>query len=708
MSRTRPVEGPTISLFPFLAVLLCTMGALLVLLVLFSRSARDGADAAPSADVAEMELAKESLGWRLGQLAGVRDRTASDLAAARLQLAGVEEHTRELTDELEKLERLLAQLASGTPRPTDADLAALEARLKNARESLDKARAEQKTKPAAYAVVPYVGKNGTHRRPLYIECSLDGVFLQPEGVRLSPGDFEGPPGPGNPLASALRAAREHIAKSPTASADPAAQPYPLLLVRPSGVMAYYAAREAIQSWGSDFGYQLIDEDWTLTFPPRDPALADVEKRAIEESRQRLAWLAEVRPVKVARPAQQYRAATSRGGVVAEGGPSVLGDQSRFDWKNQQAAAGGANGSSLGAGGGTGSGFGAGGNAGDGAGVGGHGGYGRGGGGPGDGIGPGRPLMAGGASGGAGDGDRGFGSGGDVILGRGAGSATGQLGAGGGPAAAAQGQAAMQGNAGQGGPDTGSAGPGGAGGPASGATGTGRYAKGSTFGGGGGGDGDGDGDSGGTGGGGGSVSMNVAGAQAGASGAGGGAASGSSAPQGMTAAGGPPMPGLMQSGAQAGGQVGGGQQAASRTSSSSGSISIAQARGKNWASLATQDRPIPLTRPIHIECALDEFRMLDDSGRRIRSRIPLDGDTAAAIDPLVKAVHARVAEWGLAGDRMYWKPQLVLSATADGRSRRDDLERLLTDSGLDTRHNGHQDEIRNLPPVQRTSYLHEDR
>ena len=246
MSRARPVDGPTISLFPFLAVLLCTMGALLVLLVLFSRSAKDGGQA--EADVAELELAKESLAWRLEQLRGVRDRTADDLAKARLQLAGTEEHTRELTDELERLEKLHAELVAsgaGANKP-DADLAALEAKLKSARESLDKSRAEMATKPPAYAVVPYVGKNGTHRRPLYIECCIDGVFLQPEGIRLNPSDFEGPPGPGNPLASALRAAREHIAKTTPANSDPAAQPYPLLLVRPSGVMAYYVAREAIQ------------------------------------------------------------------------------------------------------------------------------------------------------------------------------------------------------------------------------------------------------------------------------------------------------------------------------------------------------------------------------------------------------------------------------------------------------------------------------
>ena len=696
MSRRGSVAGPTISLFPFLAVLLCTMGALLVLLVLFSRSVREGASADSGAEVADLELLKESLGWRLEQLAGVRERTVADLSAARLQLAGVEEHARALTDELEKLERTLAEAEASGPIAPGADLTALEERLKSARESLDKARAEKQSKPPAYAVVPYVGVNGTHRRPLYIECSLDGVFLQPEGVRLSPGDFEGPPGPGNPLACALRAAREHIARSPGASADPAAQPYPLLLVRPSGVMAYYAAREAIQSWGSDFGYQLIDEDWTLAFPPRDPALAEVEKRAIDEARQRLAWLAEVRPAKVARPAQQYRAATTRGGVVAEGGPSVLGDQSRFEWKNQQAARG-PGGDALGTGGGGGSG--PGGGSADGAG-----------GVSGGGAGPGRPLAAGAPATDA-AGEPAFGAGGagagDPILGSHAGGANaGGVHGGGGHA---DGGYAGGGAGGAGGTQpgraggTGGEGVQGAGGTASAAArgGTaagGRAAQGSTSGGG----SDGGDASGGSGGGGGSVSMSVPGSPAAGGGsAGGGATAGAAAAGQASAAGGAAMPGLRQQGGQGG-------QAPAGASSASASIAIAQARGKNWASLATQDRPIPLTRPIQVECTLNEFRLLDDRGRAVRSRIPVDGDTAAAIDPLVKAIHARVAEWGLAGDRMYWKPMLVLSATPDGRSRRDDLERLLADSGLDTRHDGQQDEVRNLPPVQRTSFLHEER
>ena len=344
MSRRRAPFGPTISLFPFLAVLLCTMGALLVLLVLFSRSAQQADDAAAveaaRRQAEELELARDELGWRLDQLRGVRDRTAEELAKARMQLAGIEDDARALVDELDTLERMAAALESPEADAGDDAVDALEARLAAARAALDEARERAADKPPAYAVVPYEGPAGTHRRPLYIECCIDGVFLQPEGIRLGPGDFEGPPGPGNPLASALRAAREHIASQPGESGDPAAQPYPLLLVRPSGVMAYYAARESLQSWGSDFGYQFVDEDWVLTFPPADPALAEAEMRAIEEARRRLEWLAQARPRQRSKPAVQYRASSARGGVVAVGGPSVLGDQSRWDWTEEQAAAAG--------------------------------------------------------------------------------------------------------------------------------------------------------------------------------------------------------------------------------------------------------------------------------------------------------------------------------------------------------------------------------
>jgi hypothetical protein len=710
MSRNRNAEAPTISLFPFLAVLLCTMGALLVLLVLFSRSASMGQqNAATAAVVEELELAKENVSWRLNQLAGVRDRTAEDLAKARMQLAGVEENSRELTDELERILRTAKELEgdAGSRQATEAELAALEERLKNARESLDKARADQAQKPAAYAVVPYVGVNGTHRRPLYIECCIDGVFLQPEGIRLNPSDFEGPPGPGNPLACALRAAREHLARNSANSGDPAAQPYPLLLIRPSGVMAYYAARESIASWGSEFGYQLIDEDWTLAFPPGDPALKEIELRAVEESRRRLQWLAENRPAPPPKPKQQYRAATTRGGVVADGGPSVLGDQSRYNWTEQQAAAAtpsggrGAGGSIFGSGGGRGAAGGPDGSAGQVAGSSGA----EGGAGSGEPTGPGRPLNSSGG-GAAGDGENGSGSG-DAILGRtgsswqggpggpAAGSGTGGGGGGSSPAGSGQpdGQAGTgnpQGNSVEGGRPAGATSrfgqdrpAGGAGSPADSAGGAeSRYGGPSKFG---------------------TDRPGEAGSPGGTSA---GDTSGSTASAGGTSAagggggGGAEMPGMLK----AGGTAGGSSSASASSQDAAQAGAMAKTRGKNWASLATQDRPIPLTRPIRVECSLHEIRITDDLGRRIETRIPVAGDTVSAIDPFVRAIHTKVEGWGIAGDRMYWKPELVLTASADGQSRMDDLERLLADSGLDTRAMGRDNKIHPLPPVQRAAFF----
>ena len=693
MSRARGQSGPTISLFPFLAVLLCTMGSLLVVLVIFSRSAKKAGQAAAEearaqavlaqqAERGELELAREELGWRVQQLREVRDRTADALAKARMQLAGTEDDARKLADELDALGHAAEALEKGSgDEAAQEAILDLERRLAEATKALDEAKDGLAAKPPAYAVVPYEGKNATHRRPLYIECCIDGVFLQPEGIRLGPADFEGPPGPGNPLASALRAAREHIARSPGESGDPRVQPYPLLLVRPSGVMAYYAARESIQSWGSEFGYQFIDEEWTLNYPPRDPVLADAETRAIEEARRRLEWLAQVRPVKPSKPATQYRAATTRGGVVSNSGPSVLGDQSRFDWTEERAGGGGAGS-------------------------------------------PGRGFNASGTGSAHGDG-----VGGDAILGnRGTGQrggqATGAVGGGAGGGSSAAGEYAAVGSR-YAGPSKFYS--------STGSDGTGAAAGAGTCSG----AGDGAGDGAGTGDGAGKASAGSSteggpgksggqgdtGQTASAAGQGGGAASGGTSNGGQgqggqgqgsqSAAGsaggaggapaasggagsagggsGPAMPGLHQPGgaASAGGMSG-----------ASAGASLAGKRGSNWASLATQDNPVPLTRPIRLECAGSEFRILGEGGR-VESRIPIGTNTVDSIDPLVREVHAAVGRWGLAGDRMYWKPELVLVATPDGVGRRDDLERLLADSGIDTRRSEAREKVRYLPPVQRT-------
>jgi hypothetical protein len=343
----RPVEpvAPGISLFPFLAVLLCTMGALIVVLVVLNRHSRMHAEAvsaegkkAQASKLAAMrasaEQRRDDLNWQIGHLRESRDKTQTDLDRERLRLSGIEEHRRQLEAKLREIQQALAQFdnpQSANSAQEEVEVAQLKKQVEQARADLEKARLDAAGRAQAYSVVPYDGPYRTRRRPIYIECTSDRVVIQPEGIELTSADFSGPMGPGNPLASAVRAARDHLA---ALAADPKStdgEPYPLFLVRPDGIEAYYAARAAMQSWGADFGYQTIDRDWKLEFPPSDSGLAHVEQQAVAEARERLQWLAQASPDRYG-PGGELRDSGEKvsyrvsplGGLIREGGPSLHG------------------------------------------------------------------------------------------------------------------------------------------------------------------------------------------------------------------------------------------------------------------------------------------------------------------------------------------------------------------------------------------------
>ncbi len=290
-------SGPGISLFPFLAVLICTMGALVPLLLAMMHTARVQAEAAAVAKAreaaakhsAELQTRREDVQWRIEQLKSSRKQTQSQLADARLDLGHLEDHSRRLRAELERYQNTVAELENieNTDRQKngqlEAELQQLHQQIDTARQQVDQARKEAASRPRSFAVVPYEGPNQTRRRPIYLECLADAVVIQPEGIRLTTADFEGPMGPGNPLAAALRAAREQLLAE--RQFDPqAGEPYPLLLVRPEGIAAYYIAREAMKLWGCDFGYELVGDDWKLAYPPPNPRLVGVISEAIASAR----------------------------------------------------------------------------------------------------------------------------------------------------------------------------------------------------------------------------------------------------------------------------------------------------------------------------------------------------------------------------------------------------------------------------------------
>jgi hypothetical protein len=493
------------------------------------------------------------------------------------------------------------------------------------------------------------------RRPIYIECTKDAVTIYPEGIRLTANDFDGPLRSGNPLAAAIRAAREELnARAAAAGVTDLPDPYPLIIVRPDGAYAYSAALSAISSWDADFGYEFVDEDWKLEYPDPDPRLDQIMRHAVEQARQRQAMLAKAAP-------RQYGSRLALGsgeggggdggggmgggfeGVAHPGGDGDrIGDHSGENWMQ---AGGGQNG-------GTGS------NAETGGGQAGGGRY-----------------AATGANGMSTSGQGGTGGGAP-------GNFSGQPGAGG---AEANNQTTTTGQQQPGGQAGGNMMAGAAGG--SGAAGTqpgqgvagGTEASGSTtptggktFGG---------------------ANSPTGAATSQAASAGGAASSNATAASGAAgAAGGSPS-----DGGAAGGASGGASGSGASGGASGGAInytpgqtaSAANARGANWANEAASRRSSAISRPIRVVVKTEQIDVMpaNQGGSGPAGQptpISFHQPTDRVLDQLAASVKDRMAEWGQAGHNMYWRPTLLLQVEPGAEQHAIRLNDLLRDSGIDVK------------------------
>ncbi|HJQ80098.1 MAG TPA: hypothetical protein VJ828_09090 [Lacipirellulaceae bacterium] len=310
MSRAKPADNSaTVSLFPFLAVLLCTMGALLVVLVAVSRTAREHAlrseDTAKDSETApdlKTAQSRDQIKAFESFIAVMRGGAEKNLREDEKRMSHLEAHMRELHERLKALHLAAAELAALEDEHYDdheqaqRELERLEKLIADTRSSIESLKEEAGTRKKSYALVPCEGPNRTFRRPIYIECRGGELILQPEGVRITLDDLRPPLGAGNPLAAALRAAREHYAQqTPSKERNRDTEPYALLIVRPSGAAMNHRAQEAIRAADLDFGYELFEEDSEVQYEPPDPQLALVEEQAIQHARIRQEALAAAAP-----------------------------------------------------------------------------------------------------------------------------------------------------------------------------------------------------------------------------------------------------------------------------------------------------------------------------------------------------------------------------------------------------------------------------
>ncbi len=277
------------ALFPFLAVMVCTIGALVFILTIAVTQASQSAKAELQEVRDELQAKHDYVEVATEELLAQRADIQKKLDRARNSLAHLEDHIQRTIDEIEKIKSAIEKTASDEQLSSDAEeqkqkVAVLQEELEKLQTQLTEKIEERKTGRPAFSIIPYAGPNGTSRRPIYLECTAKGVILQPEGILLTLDDLKPPHGPGNPLDAALRKTRSELQKFEGSSQM--ASPYPLLLVRPDGIAAYALARSAMNAWDDQHGYELIEAELPLAFPESLPGLKEELDRTIADARRR--------------------------------------------------------------------------------------------------------------------------------------------------------------------------------------------------------------------------------------------------------------------------------------------------------------------------------------------------------------------------------------------------------------------------------------
>lgn len=684
MRRRAKKENVGVALFPFLAVLICTMGALIVLLVMNVQQAsveaktiaaqQAKANEPDPADVKKQQEALEEARWRQEVLEQQRKERQDKLQEARLALSHLEDHIRRLNAKGKELMELLEKVKAGK-QSKEQDLEAARQELAKIKDELAKKKDElaKKKKDATaaekwYALIPYDGPNGTRRMPIYIECVAEGIVIQPEGVLLTPDDFQGEPSPGNPLDAALRTKREYIMK---ATGGKAVEPYPLIVVRPSGVISYGAARSCMRFWEDEFGYELIAEDKKLDFGPRDPNLDQIMSREIAQARKRQAVMATAMP-------RKYREESPRS-FAPEDIPEVQRRREAMAG-NGVGNGGGGNGFGTGSGGTSAGGIGSSGTGPGGSGLSGSGGTGA------------RGASSGGMAGMSGSGTGPYGSGGNSFASQdpggvagtgGTGAGTGGSG-GTGPGGAGAGGSNPGGTANSGNPGSGKAGSPRLTQPNQGGNspGAGSYADGTQGG---------TSESGGTSrpGSAGSQNNNQANAGGGTSSSGGASGGSSGGTSGGTPGGGGST--SSSSGGQSMPNIGVTTGSADKSSPSGSQRSgqgrggsNKQAKGKNWGLPEAQRHISGVTRPIGVTILKDKLILQPERVDQRRPQvIPLSPEMSAKeLETLVNGVQRHMRSWGIALDGGYWRPALSAEVQPGAEDRFAELQSALQGSGIE--------------------------
>ena len=287
-----------VSTFPFLAVLLCTMGSLILLLLVMDKKAKKAAlekayenawnqskALQAKADADEKNTEADKKAWiklkseQHNDLLKKESALEQEIILLKNELALIEKGNQRsninissedltekelaLSSEKSKLYSLVKKLES---EKTTADknlketkdltekIVSMELILKELKASIDKSK-------FAYSIVPYFGKNGLNRKPLYIECNENGILLFPDKTLIPSNDES------DNLKTELLNRTSQLREFLLQTLGPKdSTPYLMILVRPGGITNYWKLQSVIKPMDIDFGYELVDKIWVLDIP----------------------------------------------------------------------------------------------------------------------------------------------------------------------------------------------------------------------------------------------------------------------------------------------------------------------------------------------------------------------------------------------------------------------------------------------------------
>jgi hypothetical protein len=323
----------SISLFPFLAVLVCAMGSLILLLLVMTRkmrqdqyveqtavveSAASEVDAELAARIAALEKQISSAELNLNSLQANAQAHRSSVDESQVRITDLETELAQLQEKLKgtdadavpvaesmaesrKLKaeevallrqlkdtekRLLSkqqQLANAQDASNEASLALQEKHsdLLKLRDQVDEARSSLAKVSGTSTLLEFSNPTGTERTPIVVDVSGKGFEIYPNGIQITQADMEGFPVRDNPFLAAILTIHQHRSKGSVTGA-----PYVLLLVRPDGALPFYGAQRILMESNIHYGYELLEARELIVSGAPDSTEVPLVKTSIDEALRR--------------------------------------------------------------------------------------------------------------------------------------------------------------------------------------------------------------------------------------------------------------------------------------------------------------------------------------------------------------------------------------------------------------------------------------